>query len=197
MGDIVDEPFRGSIGDPRAFERPGLETFRRYIREELPLPPMSRLAGMRPTEAGLGKSTFTMPITRWLEDGFGLYWGGVYALFADAPLAAAIWTTLPQGKAIATSELSLSFVRPMSRETSNMIGRAETIHSGSQVGLSTVQITDQKGRLVASGSTRCLISDVPADVLTHDAPPPPANTGAPIRTCARRQTTATSASTRS
>ena len=85
MDNITDEPFRGAIGDLRAFQRTGLETFRRYMRGELPAPPMSRLAGMRPTEAGLGKATFTMPVTRWLEDGFGLYWGGVYALFADAP----------------------------------------------------------------------------------------------------------------
>jgi uncharacterized protein (TIGR00369 family) len=136
MGYVTDERFRGSIGDVRAFQRPGLETLRRYIRGELPGPPISRLIGMRPTSAGLGKATFTMPVTRWLEDGFGLYWGGVYALFADAPLAAAIWTTLPAGKAVATSELSMSFVRPMSRRTANMVGRAETIHSGNQVGLS-------------------------------------------------------------
>jgi len=126
---------------------------------------------MRPTEAGLGKATFTMPVTRWLEDGFGLYWGGVYALFADAPLASAIWTTLPAAKVVTTSELHLSFVRPMSRRTTNMIGRAETIHSGSQVGLSMIQITDHEGRLLAFGSTRCLISDVPVDVnATYPAP---------------------------
>ena len=166
----IDERVRGSIGDLRAFQKPGLETFRRYIRGELPAPPIARLAGMRPTEAGLGKATFTMPVTRWLEDGFGLYWGGVYALFADAPLAWAIWTTLPAGKSVATSELSLSFVRPMSRNTANMIGRAESIHSGNQVGLSMIQITDQDGRLLAFGSTRCLISDVRVDPQAEVAP---------------------------
>jgi len=171
MDNITDEPFRGAIGDLRAFQRTGLETFRRYMRGELPAPPMSRLAGMRPTEAGLGKATFTMPVTRWLEDGFGLYWGGVYALFADAPLASAIWTTLPAGKVVTTSELSLSFIRPMSRKTANMVGRAETIHSGSQVGLSMIHITDQDGRMLAFGSTRCLISDVPVDVNAEYSPP--------------------------
>ncbi|MBZ5590531.1 MAG: PaaI family thioesterase [Acidobacteriia bacterium] len=171
MNHIDDEHFRGSIGDLRAFQKPGLETFRRYIRGELPAPPISRLAGLRPTEAGLGKATFTMPVTRWLEDGFGLYWGGVYALFADAPLAWAIWTTLPAGKAVATSELSMSFVRPMSRNTANMIGRAESIHSGNQVGLSMIQITDQDGRLLAFGSTRCLISNVAVDADAEYAPP--------------------------
>jgi len=130
-----------------------------------------RLAGLRPTEAGLGKATFTMPLTRWLEDGFGLYWGGLYALFADAPLASALWTTLPAGRSVSTSELNMSFVRPMSRKTVNMIGRAETVHAGNQVGLSMIQITDQDGRMLAFGSTRCLIADVPVDLNT-DYPPP-------------------------
>lgn len=171
MNHIEDERFRGAIGDLRAFQKPGLETLRCYIRGELPAPPISRLAGMRPTEAGLGKATFTMPVTRWLEDGFGLYWGGVYALFADAPLASAIWTTLPAGKAVATSELNLSFVRPMTRKTANMIGRAETVHSGSQVGLSMIQITDQEGRMLAFGSTRCLISNAPVEAGVQYSPP--------------------------
>jgi len=160
---IIVEPYRGSIGDLRAFQQPGLDTLRRFVRGDLPGFPVSRLIGLRPTEAALGKATFAMPVTPWLEDGFGLYWGGLYALFADAPLASAIWTTLPAGKAISTSELSLSFVRPMSRKTSNMVGRAETVHSGSQVGLSMIEITDQDGRMLAFGSTRCLVNDVPVD----------------------------------
>lgn len=171
MDHIRDERFRGAIGDLRAFQKPGLETLKRYIRGELPAFPVSRLVGLRPTEAVLGKATFTMPVTRWLEDGFGLYWGGVSALFADAPLASAIWTTLPAGKAVVTSELSMSFVKPMSRKTANMIGRAETVHSGSQVGLSMIQITDQDGRMLAFGSTRCLISEVPVDTGAEYPPP--------------------------
>ena len=168
---ITGEHHRGAIGDLRIVQNSGLETFRLIIRGDLPLPPISRLTGFRPSEAGLGKATYTMPVTRWLEDGFGLYWGGIYALFADAPLASAIWTTLPAGKFVTSSELSMSFVRPMSRKTTNMIGRAETIHSGNQVGLSTIQITDQDGRMLAFGSTRCLISDVDVDIDAHYSQP--------------------------
>jgi uncharacterized protein (TIGR00369 family) len=50
-------------------------------------------------------------------------------------------------------------------------GRAETVHSGSQVGLSTVQITDQGGRMLAFGSRRCLMADVPVE-LERECPPP-------------------------
>lgn len=164
MANITDEPARGAIADLRALQQPGLETFRRYIHGELPAPPIWRLTGMQPTEVTLGKATFSMPITPWLADGTGIFWGGIYALFADSPLASAIWTTLPAGKVLTTSELDMSFVRPLTAQTRNIVGRAETVHSGSQVGLATVQITDQDGRMLAFGSTRCLIADFPVDV---------------------------------
>jgi uncharacterized protein (TIGR00369 family) len=169
MANITEEQFRGTIGDLRAFQKPGLQALRSFVNGELPLPPITRLVGMRPTDARLGRATFAMPVTRWLEDGFGLYWGGVYALLADAPLASAIWTTLPAHKSATTSELNLSFVRPMSRKTTSLVARAETIHSGTQVGLSVVEVTDQDGRMLAFGSTRCLIVDVPP---TSEAPDP-------------------------
>jgi acyl-coenzyme A thioesterase PaaI-like protein len=59
----------------------------------------------------------------------------------------------------------------MSRKTANMVGRAEVVHSGSQVGLSMIQITDQDGRMLAFGSTRCLISDISFDEGAEYTPP--------------------------
>ena len=183
MHDIIDERPRGSIGDLRAFQQSGLETLKRYIRGDLPELPIGRLFGVHPTDAGLGKATFRMPISRWFEDGVGAYWGGVYALLADAALGCAIWTTLPAGRTVATSELALSFVRPMSRLTTSIVGRAESVHSGKQVGLSTIQVLDQDGRMLAFGSTRCLIADVPVDPGAKYPPPHtgPSDTPDPYR----------------
>jgi uncharacterized protein (TIGR00369 family) len=104
-----------------------------------------------------------MPITRWFEDPFGLVWAGVFALLADAPLGTAIWTGLPPGKLVATSELNLSFVRPFTRNTGNIVGRATSIHQGRQVGLAAVEISDRDGRTMGYGTTRCLIVDSPVD----------------------------------
>ena len=163
MSDIIEERPRGSIGDLRAFQKTGLETLKRYVRGELPALPIGRLFGIQPTDVGPGRATFRMPVTPWLEDGAGVYWGGVSALVADAALGCSIWTTLPPGKSVATSELSLSFVRPMTRRTASVFGRAESVHSGSQVGLSTIEVYDPDGRLLTFGSTRCLIADVPVD----------------------------------
>lgn len=173
-GAIIDEPHRGAIGDLRGLQSPGLETFRRHIRGELPPPPISRLLGLRPTEVMLGRITFTMPITRWLEDGFGVYEGGVFALLADAALSGAIYSAQPAGHSVTTSELNMSFVRPLSRSSGSLVGRAGVVHSGTQVGLSTVLLTDPEGRTVSFGSSRCLIVDMPID---RDVEFPPPETG--------------------
>ncbi len=161
---IIDEPVRGAIGDPRGFQVPGLHGARQYVRGELPVGPIHRLTGLRPTDAGPGRSTFSMPITRWLEDPFGIVWAGAFALLADAPLGVSIWTGLPAGKMVTTSELNLSFVRPFTRNTGNIVGRATSVHQGNQVGLSAVEISDREGRLMAYGTTRCLVVDAPIDM---------------------------------
>ena len=59
-------------------------------------PPIHHLTGLKPVEAGFGTSTFSMPVTPWLETTVpGLITGGVIAFLADAPLGTAIMTVLP------------------------------------------------------------------------------------------------------
>ena len=171
MACITDEPHRGAICDLRMLQQSGLEALRQLVHRELPGPPIWRLTGMYPTEVGLGRATFSMPITPWLADSIGVYWGGIYPLFADSPLASAIWSTQPTGRVPSTAELNMNFVRPMDNSTRNIVGRAETVHSGSQAGLSIIAITDQDGRMLAFGSTRCLLSDFA--VSPNDKPEEP------------------------
>ncbi|MDX1450434.1 MAG: PaaI family thioesterase, partial [Acidimicrobiia bacterium] len=174
LSNVTDEPYRGSIGDLRLFQSSGFEAIRRLISGDLPGFPPSRLFGSRLTDVGLGTVSAAMPVTPWLEDSHRLIEAGIFALFADAPLAAALWSGLPPGRVSTTSEINMSFVRPTSHSTTNLVGRAETIHLGRQVGLSSIHITDQTGRLLAHGTTKCLISDVPVDL---DAEYPPPDTG--------------------
>ena len=157
----MDEPVRGTIGDLGVFSMPGLEVARLAAAGELAPPPIHHLVGLRPTEAGLGKSTFSMPVTPCLEDQAGIMWAGIFAFLADAPLSMSLYTGLPPGKGVATAELFLSFVRPMTRDTGAVVGRGQAIHMGRDVGLSQVHIEDRHGRLLAHGTTRCVFPDVP------------------------------------
>ncbi len=136
---------------------------RRAVRGEAPRPPIHHLTGLRPTEAGLGRMTFSMPVTPWLEDAAGIIWGGVFAFFADAPISLALYTGLPPGKLPTTSELSINYLRPATRDTGTLIGRARSVYLGRDVGVSEATIEDRHGRTLAHATTRCVVVDIPFD----------------------------------
>jgi uncharacterized protein (TIGR00369 family) len=164
---IWEEPVRGSFGDPSALLLPGVERMRATVRGESSPPPIYHLTGLIPTEAGYGSSTFAMPVTPWLQSTVpGLITGGVLAFLADGPLGTAIVTVLPPLGYMTTSDLSLSFLRPGTLESGNLVGRARLIHAGKSVALSEVSIEDGSGRHLAHGTSRGFLLTAPA------APPP-------------------------
>jgi uncharacterized protein (TIGR00369 family) len=173
MDPIVQEPVRGTIGDMSALKLPGLEAMRRAVRAKAPTPPITHLLGLAPTEVGLGTSTFTMPVTPWLEDAFGIIWGGTFALVADAPIATALYTGLPPGKIVSTSELSINYLRPTTAESGRLVARARSVYLGRSVGVSEATIEDATGRTMAHATTRCIIQDIPFDPDMELAGPTP------------------------
>ncbi|MDH3190718.1 MAG: PaaI family thioesterase [Acidimicrobiia bacterium] len=128
----TEEPYRGAIGDMRLFQNPGFESLRRVAFGEYPGAAAFASVRFPVTDVGLGKVSFPMPVTKWLEDAFGLVEAGVFALFADGPLASALWTGLPAGKVSTTSEINMSFVRPATGKTTSRDGADESDHPADQ-----------------------------------------------------------------
>ena len=157
---IWTEPFQGTYGAMAALRLPGMAR----ILSGGSRPPIHYLTGLRPTETGLGTSTFVMPATGWLQLGVGTYSGGAMAWVADAPLTSAIATGLAPGWIATTSELSMNFLRAPGVSSGSFTGRARTIHANRRVGLSAIEVTDALGRLVAHGTTRAIIVEVPGVV---------------------------------
>lgn len=62
----------------------GLDVLRQQIEGILPIPPVTHLTGMRPTEASDGACTFVLPATEWLCSPLGTVEGGVTAMLADS-----------------------------------------------------------------------------------------------------------------
>jgi uncharacterized protein (TIGR00369 family) len=155
---VWEEPVRGSFGDPSVLALQGVERFRLGIESRAARPPIHHLTGLVPVAAEAGSSTFTMPLTPWLQTPVpGLITGGVIALLADAPLGAAIITSLPPLAYMTTSDLSMSFLRPATLESRSLTGRAQVIHAGRSVALSEVTIEDAQGRQIAHGTSRGFI----------------------------------------
>jgi uncharacterized protein (TIGR00369 family) len=87
--------------------------------------------------------------------------GGVLAFLADGPLGTAIMTVLPPLGYMTTSDLSLSFLRPATLDSGNLIARARLIHGGRTVALSEVSIDDSKGHHLAHGTSRGFLLTAP------------------------------------
>lgn len=154
-------PAPGFYADPALLALPGIERNRRYVRGETGFPAFHFLTGAHPTEASMGRSTFAVPATDWLAGSVPIFPGGVLAMLADAPLATSIESVLPPGRVATTSEISLNLIAPAFPGPGNLVARASVIDVGSQIGFSQAEITDQRGRLVAHATSRCVIVDAP------------------------------------
>jgi uncharacterized protein (TIGR00369 family) len=130
---------------------------RATLRGLTPPPPIHHLSGLLPTEGSPGSVAFSMPASPWWQTPAGVFTPGVMAFLADAPLGAAISTALPAGKVLATSDLSMNFLRPASVHSDHLVGRARLIQAGRSLGLSEVTVEDAQGRMLAHGTTRCFV----------------------------------------
>jgi uncharacterized protein (TIGR00369 family) len=165
MFDVASDPWRepprGGFLGPELLSLPGVDQVRAFLNGGAPKPPIGHLTGMAPTEVGLGTATFSMPATGWLLAPQGLISAGTLAILADGPLGCAVQSALPAGSAYVTSELSLRLVRP-ARAGGTLVARGAVVHAGRALALSAVQILDERGRLLADGSSMCFVRPLEA-----------------------------------
>lgn len=168
---ILDEPVRGRyayLEHPWLFAMPPTEQMRPFIERRVPLPPIHHLTGLMPVDAKPTTSSWAIPASPWWRTAAGLFPGGALAVVADAALGGAIYNGLPTGTVLATSELSMNFVRPATPDSGRLVARAALIHSGSRQGLSDARVEDAHGRLLAHATSRCVLRPLP-----FDPPDPP------------------------
>ncbi|HEY6202985.1 MAG TPA: PaaI family thioesterase [Candidatus Limnocylindria bacterium] len=135
----------------------GLELTRASIERALPDPPLSRLTGLRLSEAGLGMASAAMPASLWWQSGAGVFLAGTIAFVGDLPLGCAVLTGAPAGVAVTSSELSVNFLRPATIRSQSLIARARLIHSTRSLGLAEATIEDGRGRLLGHATSRCVL----------------------------------------
>lgn len=111
--------------------------------------PIHYLLGLRPVTVGPAGVTFAMPASPRLRSDGGVFHAGTSALVADAALAGAVQVTLPAGAVVATSDVSVNFLRPVDVDSGQLIARARPIDVGDSLGLAECTVGDGRGRLIA------------------------------------------------
>jgi uncharacterized protein (TIGR00369 family) len=89
--------------------------------------------------------------------------GGLAATLLDSAMGCAVQTTLPAGDAYTTLELKVNFTRPITRETGRVVCHGEVVHRGGRVATAEGRvIAERTGKLLAHGTSTCLILSQPA-----------------------------------
>ncbi len=135
----------------------GLAFLQAIQRGELPAPPIAALMGMWIAEIEEGRVVFAAVPSDYHYNPIGTIHGGLAATLLDSAMGCAIHSTLPAGTGYTTVELSINYVRGMTRETGEVRAEGTVIHRGGRIATAEGRITDAQGRLYAHGTTTCIV----------------------------------------
>ncbi len=83
--------------------------------------------------------------------------GGYAATLLDSCMACAVQSALTQGYAYTTLEFKISLVRGMTSATGRVRAEGKVLASGRRIATAEGRLVDGEGRLLATGTTTCLI----------------------------------------
>jgi uncharacterized protein (TIGR00369 family) len=135
----------------------GLEFVQGLVDGTLPLNTIAKTLGYDVTEAVNGRVVVTaVPNDSHLNPS-GTVHGGLAATLLDSCMGLAIRSTLEKGISQTTLEFKISLLRPITPQTGPIKAEGVVLNCGRRVGTAEGRLTDDKGRLLAHGTTTCLI----------------------------------------
>ena len=135
----------------------GLEFVQGLASGALPLNRMAQTLGYDVTEADTGRVVVTAQPTHAHLNPAGTVHGGLAATLLDSAMGLAIQSTLEKGTSQTTLEFKISLLRPVTPETGPIRAEGTVMSRGRRVGTAEGRLTDGTGRLLAHGTTTCLI----------------------------------------
>ena len=135
----------------------GLDILRGLRDGTLPPPPMGRLLGFGLEEVEEGRVVFAAVPGGQHYNPIGTVHGGFAATLLDSCMACAVQSTLARGFGYTTLELKVNLVRAMTEDTGPVRAEGRVLHAGRRVATAEGRLTDAAGRLLAHGTTTCLV----------------------------------------
>ena len=153
----IDSKTYGTVSADRQKEMSGLEFVQGLVDGTLPLNTIAQTLGYDVTEAASGRVVVTAEPSGIHLNPAGTVHGGLAATLLDSCMGLAVQSTLEKGVGQTTLEFKISLVRPITPETGVIKAEGIVLSRGRRVGAAEGRITDDKGRLLAHGTTTCLI----------------------------------------
>jgi len=135
----------------------GMTLFGEIVAGRLPAPPMCRTLGIWLEEVEFGRVVFGYEPVFEHYNPLGSVHGGVAATLLDSVMGCCIHTTLKAGIGYTTVEIKVNYVRAMTDKTGEVRAEGKVINVGSRIATSEARLVDSSGKLLAHGTTTCLI----------------------------------------
>ncbi len=138
----------------------GLETMQAMLAGQLPYPPIAQTLDFMLYSVREGEAIFQgIPSTAHMNP-LGSIHGGWYGTLLDSAMGCAVHTMMPVGRGYTTADYSVSLVRGVKLGVPyRVIGTV--LHAGKQLAMAEAKIVDADGKLYASGTTTCLVFELP------------------------------------
>jgi uncharacterized protein (TIGR00369 family) len=147
----------GTVSAEKQKELSGLEFVQGLANGTLPLNTIAETLGYDVTEAESGRVVVTIVPTGAHLNPAGTVHGGLTATVLDSCMGLAIQSTLEKAVSQTTLEFKISLIRPITPETGPIRAEGVVLNQGRRIGTAEGRVTDGKGRLLAHGTTTCLI----------------------------------------
>jgi uncharacterized protein (TIGR00369 family) len=118
---------------------------------------IAKTLGYDVTEAADGRVVVTAEPNDSHLNPAGTVHGGLAATLLDSCMGLAVQSTLEQGVSQTTLEFKISLMRPITPATGLITAEGVVMSRGRRIGTAEGRITDGNGRLLAHGTTTCLI----------------------------------------
>lgn len=135
----------------------GLQFVQSLVDGSLPLNTMARAIGYDIVEVSQGRAVVTANSSDEHLNPEGTVHGGVAATLLDTCMGLAVKSMLEQGYASTTLEFKISFLRPVTKEIGLLRAEGSVLSCGRRIGAAEGRLTDSRGRLLAHGTTTCMI----------------------------------------
>jgi len=147
----------GTVSADRRKELSGLEFVQGLVDGTLPLNTIAETLGYDVTEAASGRVVVTVTPNGTHLNPAGTVHGGLAATLLDSAMGLAVQSTLEKGVGQTTLEFKISLVRSITPDTGPIKAEGIVLSRGRRIGTAEGRLTDLEGRLLAHGTTTCLI----------------------------------------
>lgn len=138
----------------------GLDMLAGMIAGRYPAPPIAMTLDFRLTEVERGRAVFQGTPTFAVYNPIGSVHDGYMATLLDSCMGCAVHSLLEPGQGYTSLEIKINFTRALTDKTGLVTATGRVLTSGRRAATAEGHLIDAQDRILAHGTTTCLVFDL-------------------------------------